>query len=1093
MKKLCSQLLTVTLYFFLILATSPVNAQDGNSSVWVRTWGDVGGEFVHALGLDSEGNSYVAGLYLGSFLVDEEILENASPESSVSNSSLTKYDPNGNLLWSRRIGTGGFSIISGIGFDENDNVYLAGMFQHEGEYVMEGPVEFDFADSNFIPETDSTGGSFLCKIDPACNLIWFESWSLENAGSAGCFTIGEDQNVYLIGTSGVNVVEDEDNPECEGSCPVFQSASTSIRAFDQEGNLIWDRTIWDDSSVVPESIITDNQGNLYITGFFTQTVDFNPGTPDSEHTSNGDRDVFLCKYSIDGDFQWVRTWGGEETDYGLHLGLDSTGMVYVLGSFKAIVDLDPGTGEFNVSNYGVTSLSLSKFSPSGHFISGAAWDIFALQGFNGLFIDQMDWVYITGSFYDRTDFDPGEGTEIHDTEGHSAFVLKLNPDLELECVRTWGKGFSIDASLVQINKEGNILIAGTFSDLPEIYPLHDFDPGLGVEEHASNGKADIYLCNFSPEGALNSPLSLYGDAPIWNSEIPLEIYGERVGDRMVGITEVNVGPGYAVVDYATATDPQGDAVIYNIYYIDAATGDDPFDDSNNTEARNVGEHQNAIRGLEPGQTYHFGVRATDNYGNSDTNTDILTVEIPIEFPTGEGWARSWGGEQRDQGTGVAVDGSGNIYVSGLFSETVDFDPGPGVWKISCPSGASFYLSKFDMDCNLLWVRTWEKPEFAIDAQCILDVDAEGNAFISGVLAGQIDLDPGDGVTELQPSGEYTGFISRFDPDGNFLWAKAFENDGGCNPDSLVLDNSGNIHLLGSFYGSTDFNPDPGGTWIESPERQAYFVVKLDSDGEFKWANTWEIPEGGAYFTHISVDYDSNCYVGGSFITYVDLNPGPKYDLYSLDEPLTTRDIFVVKLNSDGDYEWGTAFNETNNLAMYDMICDSESNVFVTGWFLDTVDLDPGQTVSEFTSNGWSDAFLCKLNSDGEYLWAQCFGGEKFEDGSGLGVDYDGNIYLAGKFARTVDFDPSPGVSEKTAASDYDAFLSVFSPDGDFLQVSNWDGGEIYGFVTDEFGTTYITGRFSSILDLGLNEILQYHVSNGSHDAYLLKIPRDGSW
>ncbi|MBU1024029.1 hypothetical protein KKB99_07070, partial [bacterium] len=121
--------------------------------------------------------------------------------------------------------------------------------------------------------------------------------------------------------------------------------------------------------------------------------------------------------------------------------------------------------------------------------------------------------------------------------------------------------------------------------------------------------------------------------------------------------------------------------------------------------------------------------------------------------------------------------------------------------------------------------------------------------------------------------------------------------------------------------------------------------------------------------------------------------------------------------------------------------DSAGNVYCSGYFWSSaVDFDPGPETEIFTSHGWWDAFLSKLDSDGNFEWAGAWGGTYQDDAAGVSVDEYDDVYVTGRFYYTVDFDPDPiDVAERTAVLSADAYLSKFTPDGDLQWVFAWGG------------------------------------------------------
>ena len=202
----------------------------------------------------------------------------------------------------------------------------------------------------------------------------------------------------------------------------------------------------------------------------------------------------------------------------------------------------------------------------------------------------------------------------------------------------------------------------------------------------------------------------------------------------------------------------------------------------------------------------------NNFGNNF----ILKLDSSGRFV----WANQMGQISRSYvwGKSIAVDVSGNVYTSGYFLGTVDFDPGPGIFNLSTTKptldNLSLYVSKLNPAGDFVFAKQTGGPgsmairSFPMDGSSIA-IDANGNIYTTGAFSGTVDFDPGAGVHNLSAAGNADIFVSKLDLSGNFVWVKQMEctNSGYCS--SLVLDATGNIYTTGSFSGTVDFDPEPG--------------------------------------------------------------------------------------------------------------------------------------------------------------------------------------------------------------------------------------------------------------------------------------------
>ena len=199
------------------------------------------------------------------------------------------------------------------------------------------------------------------------------------------------------------------------------------------------KTIGGDSTDRGISVAIDSSGNVYITGFFRYTVDFDPGESVDNHTSAGEGyDIFLSKYDSTGAYQWTKTVDGDgyhdDQDHldpgsGHSVAIDSLENVYITGSFSgSAVDFDPGEGIDNHTSQGIYDIFLSKYDSTGAYqwtktVGGEDSD----RG-RSIAIDSSRNIYLTGSFRYTVDFDSGLGTSIHTSQGtQDIFLLKLIP------------------------------------------------------------------------------------------------------------------------------------------------------------------------------------------------------------------------------------------------------------------------------------------------------------------------------------------------------------------------------------------------------------------------------------------------------------------------------------------------------------------------------------------------------------------------------------------------------------------------------------------------------------------------------------------
>jgi hypothetical protein len=391
------------------------------------------------------------------------------------------------------------------------------------------------------------------------------------------------------------------------------------------------------------------------------------------------------------------------------------------------------------------------------------------------------------------------------------------------------------------------------------------------------------------------------------------------------------------------------------------------------------------------------------------------------------WAKSFGKNSSDYGVSITVDASGNVYTTGRFQQTVDFDPGAGTNNLSSQGLTDAFIQKLDPSGNFLWAKSFGGT--SQDEGLSITVDASGNVYTTGWFSGTVDFDPGAGTNNHTSQGSRDVFIQKLDPSGNFLWAKSFGGTSDDYGNSITVDASGNVYTTGWFSGTGDFNPGAGTNNLTSQGSNDVFIQKLDPSGNFLWAKSF----GGTssnYGLSITVDASGNVYTTGKFSGTVDFDPGAGTNNLSSQG---SNDVFIQKLDPSGYFLWAKSFGGTSIDVAYSIALDASGNVYTTGDFKGTVDFDPGAGTNNLSSqvnnlNSQSvDVFIQKLDPSGNFLWAKSFGGNLDDYGWSITVDASGNVYTTGSFKGAADFDPGAGTNNLSSQGSYDVFIQKMSP------------------------------------------------------------------
>lgn len=451
------------------------------------------------------------------------------------------------------------------------------------------------------------------------------------------------------------------------------------------------------------------------------------------------------------------------------------------------------------------------------------------------------------------------------------------------------------------------------------------------------------------------------------------------------------------------------------------------------------------------------------------------------------WATMLNGNFFPGGPETITDDVGNVYNSGTFTGTIDFDPGPGVSSVSqLGNFTDIFVSKTAPDGSFIWVKTFggsnggfcEAKELATDGT---------NIYFAGRFTGTIDFDPGPGTLQISSSSTNDIYLMKLNSNGDLVWVNTFE--GQLNTGGLAVDATGNLLFNGSFEGTVDFDPAAGVVNLFAPaSADNPFITKFDSNGNLLWAEELSC-NSTARSTAITVDDAGSAYWLGTFSGTINLNPLTGTNSQT---SLGGSDIFMVKLDASGNYQWGYAFGGTSFDTASDITFDSGTNQLVSGgYFQGTIDLDPQAGTANHTSNGDYDSYLSRYDLNGALVWSQSFGGTDDDRLLNLSVDDQGNSYVTGYYGGVIDMDPSPGTWTLANLGQQDVFVGIFNNTGALHWAGRMGGpatewaGDIH---VDNANNVYLSGKANT----GTNDFdpttgVFDLTSTGTANQYLVKL------
>lgn len=233
-------------------------------------------------------------------------------------------------------------------------------------------------------------------------------------------------------------------------------------------------------------------------------------------------------------------------------------------------------------------------------------------------------------------------------------------------------------------------------------------------------------------------------------------------------------------------------------------------------------------------------------------------------------------------------------------------------------------------------------------------------------------------------------------------------------------------------------------------------------------------------------------IGGSFSGTVDFDPGENTFLMT---SMGEDDVYVVRVDDEGKLIWASQVGGTLEVNLRNVYCDAAGNIFLTGAFKGTVDMDPGDETFELTSYGGKDVFIVQLNSSGEFEWAGQFAGIFDGTGTGVTVTASGNIYCSGYFIGVFDFDP--GVGEEYFTCTGQSLYTVKLNSAHEFQWAKVTGGEEFDYCQkmclDENENIYTIGSFKGVADFDPGDSTVLLTSAGLNDGYVSKLDSMGNF
>lgn len=796
------------------------------------------------------------------------------------------------------------------------------------------------------------------------------------------------------------------------------------------------------------SITIDDEDNILVTGTYNDTIDLDPSAGVHQFISNNQKsDIFLAKYRSNGVLVYAKSLGGPDNDGGVSITHDTERNSYLLSQIKDTVDMDPGPG---VALYELDSnrtfYVITKFDSSGNYVNS-----FSLKKFNSssilhMEVDQLQQVYVAGNFKDTLDVDPGPDDYIlYSRNDHNYFIAKYSSSFQFLKAHQFESRGDDYIYTIALDDSANLYVAGELSDFV------DADPGPDtLSLVAGHNLQRAFWAKY------DSSLNLVNGFCL--DELEPTKYMRIAVDKEQST--------FLSIMFKGTIDFDPSASNY------ALVSNSPF-----VEVIAIAKYDSLGNFL-----------SAKTIGSNPRQSNVLPIVV------------------------TNLDTEGSIYLASTYIDSTDFDPGAGSSILTSAAPGYAFIAKYDNDIRYKWVKGLGQFVNSLYPESLRSFvkDSVGNIYIMGGFYGNIDIDPDpNNVNMLTSNGGQDVFVAKFNSSGALISARSFGGKYDDAPGDIVVDVRQHVYIMANFNDSVDIDVTTGivnvttsayfstalslaeydsswqlirniqigyddavsGLKLRQNERKELFIYAFCANGPvdlnplgtpymhsgylsnilarydstFLLLNAVKIQ--GALNDHIKMELGTNggVYLSGSYKTRITLDSVNSLQVSNGG----STDIFMARYDSLLNLEFGNVLSSTKADKLNDMVLDADDNIYILGYQIADIDMDPSAGVNLLSTNRFA-TYFAKYNSDGEILFAKQI--KDLGSSSNLAVDSEQNIFVTGQVYDTVDLNTISGNPKLFAAQSVrELFVARYNARGGYVDA-----------VT--FGDDGTTGPFKTHLD-----------------------------
>jgi hypothetical protein len=489
----------------------------------------------HSVQADANGNVFTVGTFKGTIDLDPGPVVDSLNSAGDYDIFIQKHDATGNILWTKRVGGASEDRCESLCVDAVGNIYIAGSF-------------YLFMDSDpgaGVDSLKSVGGfdSFICKLDNNGNLIWRKQFcGKSNSDHVNAMCVDGNGNIFTTG-SFVDTTDFDPGPD------VFNLTEgyVFVSKLDVSGNFVWAKKIT--GQITPAAISLNSAGEIVVGGIFSSSADFDPSPATFILSSNGNSDAFIVKLNAAGNLMWAKKVGGAGYDECHDLVVDAYDNIWFCGFIGTPVDFDPGPSTYTLGASSFASAFFCRWTYDGTFGCAGKMDAGNGSEAHSITTDIHGDLYVTGSFNNVGDFDPGPGTFTLQSAGFSdVFTAKYTHSGALSWAYRIGTTSSEDSHNISIDNNGSLYTTGLFANSVdfdpfthtytitqnaafEVFTLKLIQQIDAVEEHSMTEKHFSFFPN--PAGH-----TIYVNCPLNYPVLSVKIYNS-IGEKVIEMINMN--------------------------------------------------------------------------------------------------------------------------------------------------------------------------------------------------------------------------------------------------------------------------------------------------------------------------------------------------------------------------------------------------------------------------------------------------------------------------------------------------------------------------------------------------------------------------